>query len=47
MMITIILLATQEVVTSVIKKDMVENSSKVKTKVSVMPENTEWETLID
>jgi len=27
--------------------DMVENSYKVKTKVSVMPENTEWETLID
>ena len=27
--------------------DIVENSYKVKTKVSVMPENTEWETLID
>jgi hypothetical protein len=27
--------------------DVVENSYKVKTKVSVMPENTEWETLID
>jgi len=27
--------------------NMVENPSKVKTKVSVMPENTEWETLID